>query len=626
MRMRSSLRVTADDTAGGRAKSAIRGDRAWLAVVLLLMLGSAAAQAGTVAVSVPVRLDYPLLRQLLAGQIFTGPGNSRTVLRDDSRCSQVVLTDPRLAPQQPNLEIHAAVAAQLGMSLFGRCFTLIDWDGSVGFLGEPIVRPGGTSLGLKPQGIWLTKADGERITSGFVWDYARGPVQELFSSFTVDLAPLTSALSDLLPDVLPHRSEAQARQTLDSLRLGGLRVGSDSLDAALEFTVDALLQVPAPEAELSPEELERWEARWQMMDALLVFAVKHYAAATPLRELRGTLLDILIDSRYRLVDALAQPIDPANDVVRAWFVASWQSLSPVVRRIALQQEENEALMWMSVLAASDALYALDRLGPQIGFEISTDGLRRLARMIDRDIAADALRYDDAEDPQLQQLFEEQMEQRAAPPTAWRFNWSPIARAHAAADDRLDNWVPATDEILEYLPLVSALLDQSSDAVLEKYRLDAAYRGLYKNLVLATAWQESCWRQYVVENDQVVPLRSSTGDVGLMQINERVWRGFYDLQKLRWDIDYNSRAGAEVLLDYLVKYAISRDEHKHDGGVDNLARASYSAYNGGPSKASRYRSANAPPYQKKVDAAFWTKYQRINEDDQSGIARCLGVVT
>jgi len=622
------------DPAAARGREAARAPAATARPVartvqvglLWLLLASGAAVAETTDVSVPIRIDYPLLQQLLARQLFTGPAQSRTLLRDDSRCSELVLTEPRLAPRDAHIEIQATVAAQLGLGLFGRCFTLVDWDGSVGFLGEPVIQPGGTSLGLRPQGLWLTKADGEKVTSGFVWDYARGPVQDLFSSFTIDLAPLTQSLASLLPDVLPHRTEAQARQTLDSLRLGSLRVGEHSLDAALAFTVEALPPAPRAEAELGPQELARWEARWQMMDALLVFAVKHYAAATQLAELRGALLDILIDSRYRLVEALAEPIDPANDVVRIWFVDSWQRLSPVVRKIALQQPQAEPLVWMGVLAAGDALTALDRLGPQVGFEISADGLRRLARMIDRNVAPDALRYDEAVDTQLQQLFEEQMERRTTAPSAWRWRFALFANAYAAAQDRLDNWVPEADEIPQYLPLVSALLEQSTSATLEKYRLDPGYVELFRNLVLATAWQESCWRQYVVEDDQIVPLRSSTGDVGLMQINERVWRGFYDLQKLRWDIDYNSRAGAEVLLDYLVKYAISRNEHKHDGGLDNLARASYSAYNGGPGKVSRYRSANASPYQRKVDDAFWKKYQRIDADDHSGIARCLGVVT
>lgn len=583
--------------------------------------------ADKVPVSVPIILDYPLLRHLLVKQLFTGPGESREVLNQESSCNQVVLTEPQISPAGANLRIDAQVAAQVGVNLLGRCRKLLEWQGGVGFLGLPHLKPGGTSLGLKSQELWLTRADGERMTSGRMWDSAQAPLRELFSSFTINLSPLTVALGSFLPEVVPDRSAEEMQETLDSLQLGSLHVSPEGLEASLDFVVASLAEPLPPEGVLSPEELEQWENRWQTMDALLVFAVKHYAAATHLQELRGTLLDILIDSRYQLVEALAKPADRSNDVVRAWFLESWQRLSPVVRSIALEQEGQESFMWLSVLAATDALYAMDQLGPQIGLQISVHGLRRLARMINQGTEVEELLYDDAVDPELQQLFQEQIQLKAAKPSAWNFRFSLLPQAYAAAPvDRLDRWVPNAEDIGEYLPMVSALLDNSAGTMLKKYQLDNAYPGLYRNLVLATAWQESCWRQFVEMDGRIEPLISSTGDIGLMQLNERVWRGFYDMQKLRWDINYNSLAGAEVLLDYLVKYAIRKNEHRHTGGLDNLARASYSAYNGGPGKASRYRRTDVSTYHQKIDAAFWKKYQRVNEGNLDGIARCLGAIT
>ena len=128
---------------------------------------------------------------------------------------------------------------------------------------------------------------------------------------------------------------------------------------------------------------------------------------------------------------------------------------------------------------------------------------------------------------------------------------------------------------------------------------------------------------MIEKAKVVPLRSDSGDVGLMQVNERVWRGFYDLQKLRWDIRYNADAGAEVLLQYLVNYALKKAEHKHAGGADNLARASYSAYNSGPGSINRYRNPRAGGRAKKIDQAFWTKYQLVKQGKELQVAECLG---
>jgi hypothetical protein len=142
-------------------------------------------------------------------------------------------------------------------------------------------------------------------------------------------------------------------------------------------------------------------------------------------------------------------------------------------------------------------------------------------------------------------------------------------------------------------------------------------------MLAAAWQESCWRQYVVVKNKIVPLVSGSGDIGLLQINARVWRGFYSRNKLRWDINYNVRAGGEILFKFMVNYALKQQEHKKDGGLSNLARASYSGYNGGPSQVNRYRSRGVPAEQKKIDAAFWAKYQRVNRGDELAVVECLG---
>jgi hypothetical protein len=72
------------------------------------------------------------------------------------------------------------------------------------------------------------------------------------------------------------------------------------------------------------------------------------------------------------------------------------------------------------------------------------------------------------------------------------------------------------------------------------------------------------------------------------------------------MEYNGRAGAEILMTFLTRYALRKNEHKQIGG--NLAWATYSAYNGGPGHLTRYRAAKPIPQIKRVDDAFWRKYQ------------------
>ena len=135
-----------------------------------------------------------------------------------------------------------------------------------------------------------------------------------------------------------------------------------------------------------------------------------------------------------------------------------------------------------------------------------------------------------------------------------------------------------------------------------------------------AWQESCWRQFVRDRSGVVPIQSSTGDVGMMQINVRVWRGFFNPVKLRWSAGYNAGAGTEILWQLLGRYGIREARER----LSDAARASYSAYHGGPRRYRRYRSSDTPPEMRLVDQAFWEKYQAISAGQAGDRVLCMPV--
>ncbi|MBU0767511.1 MAG: SPOR domain-containing protein, partial [Proteobacteria bacterium] len=238
---------------------------------------------------------------------------------------------------------------------------------------------------------------------------------------------------------------------------------------------------------------------------------------------------------------------------------------------------------------------------------------------------DPLKYLNETDPVLQQLFDFGMPgeiiQHKKP---HGFNFQLIRPVYAANPrDRLNRWVPTTAELKSYLLEIRNLLLEEADARIRSSSIAQKYARIYRKLMLTTAWQESCWRQYIVQNRNIVPLISASGDIGMLQINENVWRGFYSPSKLRWDITYNTRAGSEILFKFMVDYALKQKEHKHGGDLSNLARAAYSAYNGGPSQVSRYRKKDVPAAHKKIDTAFWEKYQQVNQGQELAVAQCLG---
>jgi hypothetical protein len=411
---------------------------------------------------------------------------------------------------------------------------------------------------------------------------------------------------------------------IDSLRIDQVRVQPKGLDVQLMLDVQKPLQAETEPA-LTEIEMQRLQQRCQDWDAFLTFVIKEVAAATDSETLRLTLLDILLDARYQITSILTSNSKSGPDPVKHLFARSWERLAPVMREISHQSPEHNLLPFMSFTTAAEALEALDRLGPAVGLDISTDGLRRLARLLNDNPALDPLKYPVEIDPVLQQLFDFGIPSETFPrkkPSSFKLQL--IRPAYAASRwDRLNRWVPAATELDAYLPEIRDLLLEAADERLESSKIAQAHARVFRHLMLATAWQESCWRQYIVKKRKIVPLVSGTGDIGMLQINEKVWRGFYSPTKLRWDITYNTRAGSEILFKFMVNYALKRHEHKKAGGLANLARATYSAYNGGPSKVSRYRSKNVPTAHKKIDTAFWTKYKQISQGNQFAVALCLG---
>jgi len=591
-----------------------------MAAVLLLLLPVQFIQAETI--NVPLKIHFPLLNKLIVNQLFNNESASAELLNDPNGCSEINLSDPKLSEHDRHLQINARLRAKLAAKVMGQCQPLLAWNGYIRIISDPIIKTDNPHLiHLQVIDSELTSLDNQRLTSGPLWDQAKKLVHPLFDQFRLDLAPSINELKKFLPLFLPKHSQVQLNDMLASLHLAPLQVTADGIHSALIFDLATITEPQQPEQVLTQQEQLQWQQKWQSMDALLTHTIKHFAAATRLDDLKLTLFDILMDARYGLQDALQQ--DQADDPVKHWFINSWKQLIPVVKKISEENPKFATLALMTIVTATDALQTLDKLGPTFGLDISTDGLRRLARMLNDSDEIDPLKYDETIDPELLRLFQFQFSPENDTHSQPAFKFWPIRSAMAANGRKLDSWIPAPQELDYYLSSVRKLLLSSARQTLAKSTLTTQQQAVFTKLLLATAWQESCWRQYVVKKNKVVPISSSTGDTGIMQINEKVWRGFVDQHKLRWDIAYNVNSGSNILLNYMTRNAIANAEHKQHGGIDNLARATYSAYNGGPGKVSRYRSNNVSKEHRKIDAAFYDKYLKVKQGQEMAVAQCLG---
>jgi hypothetical protein len=576
-------------------------------------------------VAIPVFLDYPQLQLLMKRAIFTGPDNSARYLLDNEGCNTVSFSEPHLSAEGEGLRLKVKTLAIIGANTTDGCMTITRWAGRIVVNGKPLlVNRQPLSVQFQVQAVELYDQQGRRLSDSLLPQAFKAQLHQVLSRFRMDLKPAADQLKALLPYVVSRYSADRLTCMSDSLRIGHVKVRANGLDVHLILDVEEL---PQAETEPALTEIEVWqlEQRCQAWDAFLTFVVKEVATATRSEALRSTLLDILLDVRYQIKYILISNPKRGPDPVKQLFVRSWEQLAPVMREISIQLRKHHLLPFLSFITAAEALKALDRMGPTAGLDISTDGLRRLARLLNDNPSIDPLKYPVEIDPVLQQLFNFGIPQETvSPKKPFGFNLQLIRPAFAASRwDRLNRWVPTAAELDPYLREIRDLLLEEADERIKSSTIAPKYARVFRKLVLATAWQESCWRQYIVEKRKIVPLISGTGDIGMLQINEKVWRGFYSPVKLRWDITYNARAGSEILFKLMVNYALKRHEHKKDGGLANLARATYSAYNGGPSQVGRYRSKDVPTAYKKIDTAFWTKYKQISQGNEFAVAKCLG---
>lgn len=638
------------------------------AAALLLLGCLAATSAAANEVRVPLQLDFAFMRELLVRRAFTDPEQTAMVFSDGVGCSSVTLLRPALGAANGRLVVTSDVDAKFGTLMLGTCLFPVSWQGRVESQLVPQLDPALPIVHFHVVDSTLLERDGAPAgAAALVWDWVKRYVHPRLELVSIDLAAPVGDLRTVLPLFLSADDASIAQGLVDSLALESAVIGERGVSVQIRLTTPPLSE-PQPvvrvEPELTPEEIAAFESALARWDGFVTFVIKQASLQSSDPALREQLFETLLDARYRMIDVLQEPQSAGPDPVRPLFLETWKRLSELLRALGPSLGDRDALRWLGFIAANDALAALDGLGSEMGLEISSDGLRRLARVIAPDAPEDPLATPTEVDPDLRRglgfddplpppEFEPDPEPEPEPaeppplppqssllggliaallePRSWLVGTAqaatpalipdaPLTRAELT---RLHRFVPTRKQLGEYLPLVRRLLRTTADETARRKSLSPAYWRLTGNLQVATAWQESCWRQYVRLQNSVRPLRSTAGAVGLMQVNARAWRGFYDARGLEDDIAYNARAGSEILLHYLVDLAIARGEHRRSGGAKNLVRATYAAYNGGPSHLTRYRREGTRASLRSIDASFLLKYEAARAGRDLDVARCFG---
>ena len=591
-----------------------------------LILLSSASTAAAEQVAVPLTVDLSHVHQLVERTLEMDADGRARYVRDD--CNALVLRDLRLTAEEAALQVELAVTADAGTTAFGRCIGPATWEGLMQVRMQPTVDVGGLGVSFKADSAELRRPDG---SEGLLTRPARLLAEHLvlprLDAVRIDLAEPLAAIDALIVDLVAGTD--QVDPLTERAHVSGLEVLAEAIALQVVFEVEA--DAPTgPEPPLDPAELAQWQRLEDELDGLLTAVVTALARQADDDDLRLALLGALLDARLAIAVALVEP-DPASpDPVRDLFLRTWEGLRPHVTALAESDALGiDGLRLAAFISGADAIAALDALGSDYGVEISRDGLRRLARLLLADEAPASLTpLPLAIDQDLRRLLGLPAPPRAdaesaATPAPW-LSWL-LPAAHADEVDpaaALRGVAPEAAALENYLALVGQVLDQEIERDREIIsRLPDDYRPMLDPLVRATAWKESCWRHYLTVDDPPEVIRSPIGSVGIMQINQRVWRGVYDVELLVEDVRYNTAAGIEILVHYLVDYALRKGEHEQPGGTENLVRATYAAYNGGPGQLARYRQPDTPSRLKAIDAAFWKHYQQMQAERWPDVGSC-----
>ncbi len=640
-----------------------------IAAMLLLLAPDARART----VRLPMSIDMPLLTSLIAKQAFRQPG-SRALLTANDGCNEIWLNAPQLSMDRGLLRVQTMVDIHAGTPIAGKCFAPMRWQGAVVLWQLPVLDAQWRLHFQIKDSTLLDTAGKPATVANLIWDLVKDRIHSYLGGITIDFAPPVQDLKEFLLTQTGNSPSDEARQLLASMRPEQPKVTRQGLQ--FDILADTPIQEEQPSGGAgnapmaSPEARDRLIALWQSSDALLVQLVEELGGKPLTEQDQQLLLDTMLTSRYAFNDALNEN-RLSTAFVRHQFIGAWNRLKPLFRHQLTTGPENNPLGYLSFFTAADALTSLDRIGPSIGIEISRAGFDRMARMLGNL----PLNEGGAVDPLLRRVLglgvplaiptendssgpqPENKQQTSPPPPqdksdqpgnaptktgTWNLrsprHWlgrqlSALvfpSRAHAAKGPSMDEvrrWMPDTTPAAKLLPRINQLLIAAASSQQKRLRpSNGGDTGWFQRVIRATAWQESCLNQFVVSHGKITYLLSyNHTSVGLMQVNEKVWRGLYDVQALRWNIRYNGMAGAEILALYLNRYLAKENSAKRRATSANhryLATWLYTLYNGGPAQLKKFPARQKRGKLYKSEKLFQAKYDKAAGKNWLAAVDCL----
>lgn len=344
---------------------------------LLLMTTAANADQR----SVPVQIDYSFIKNALISQVYKGNNHSAELWKDRHGCGHLTLSNPNLSGQQGQVRMLNEVDALVGTHLGGQCLILLQWSGVLETLQQPTLDASGAVLKFPVIHAQAFDQQGNRLNIDKLQDLIKRFAEPRLADVKIDLNDARRNVDQTLSKFLPQGNVVEVHALLDSLKFNQVQVGEKGINVKLQFDAPNKRVEKTPAPVLNAAEQQQWQASWQQWDAYMSTAIKQAADNSKSSELRETLTEILLDSRTAVQAGLKGQANDGSDPIRVFFTDTWVRLAPVLKTLGNDLPGLQALRYLTLIDATDVIYELENIGAPVGLEISSEGLRRLARML-----------------------------------------------------------------------------------------------------------------------------------------------------------------------------------------------------------------------------------------------------
>ncbi len=240
-------------------------------LICLAPLFMAPAHALSTPASLPMSIDYGLLRSLILSTAFTEPGESAVVVDEGDGCVKITVSEPTVAEENALVRLETRVRVRAGLKVGGFCMAPVEWEGWLALRQRPRVSGEAWVLSFETEDSAVYDADHRpAVLSGIVWDLVKTRVHDYLNAITIDLAPPVEELKSFLPPLFPRESLDKTKKMIDGMTPGKVAATPEAVRIEILTEVEEIYEREKDFdiESLDEEELEAFIANWEHSPAL----------------------------------------------------------------------------------------------------------------------------------------------------------------------------------------------------------------------------------------------------------------------------------------------------------------------------------------------------------------------